>query len=93
MEETAASQLRYPPKEILLEYVLQTFTAVERLVLEIDENQFQMEEQPQPITEGVWTPGGTVVGAILAHLVHDSGHLGMMECLLGLQSGSGSAAV
>jgi hypothetical protein len=93
MEETAASQLQYPPKKVLLDYVQQAFSAVERLVLEIDEIQFYMEEQPQPITEGIWAPGGTVGGAILVHLIHNSRHLGMMECLLGLQSDSGSATV
>ena len=90
MDESAAAQLQFPPKEILLDYVNQAFAAVERLVLQIDEIQFQMEEQPQPITEGIWSLGGTVGDAIIAHLIHDSRHLGMMECLLGLQSGSGS---
>ena len=43
MEETAASKLRYPPKDILLKYINQTFTAVERLVLGIDENHWRSE--------------------------------------------------
>ncbi len=93
MDETAASQLKFPPKEILLDYVRQAFTAADTVVQAIDASQLQMEEQPQPITEGVWSPGGTVESAIMEHLIHDSRHLGMMECLLGLQTGAGSASV
>ena len=35
----------------------------------------------------------TVGGAFLIHLEHTARHLGAMELILGLQSGSGSATV
>ena len=93
MDEAAAARLKFPPKEILLDYVRQAFAAADRAVQAIDETQFLMDEQPQPMTDGVWEPGNTVGSAVMGHLVHDCRHLGMMECLLGLQSGAGSATV
>lgn len=93
MDESLAAQLEFPPKEILLDYVRQVFAKAQAAVEMIDEDQFTAEERPQPMTEEGWSPGGTVGSAVFEHLVHDHRHLGMMECLLGLQAGSGSATV
>jgi hypothetical protein len=93
MDESEAAQLVFPPKEILLAYVRQAFLAAEQAVHAIDEAQFLAKEQPQPMTEGIWSQGGTVGSAVMSHLTHAALHLGMMECLLGLQSGSGTASV
>jgi len=93
MDEAAAADLPFPAKQPLLEYVKKTFDAVEQALQAVDESDFGMEELPQPITEGIWSPGSVVGGAILSHLVHDNRHLGMMECLVGLQVGAGSATV
>jgi hypothetical protein len=93
MDEAEAARLVFPPKEILLDYVRQAFSAAEQAVSAIDEVQFMAAEQPQPMTEGVWSPGGTVGSAVMSHLTHAARHLGMMECLLGLQTGSGTASV
>jgi len=92
MDEATAAQLVFPSKDVLLDYVRRAFAAAEQAVNAIDEEQFLADEQPQTITEGIWDPGGTVGSAIFSHLVHDDRHLGMMECLLGLQKGSGSAS-
>jgi hypothetical protein len=92
MNEAIAAELNFPPKTVLLEYIRQAFAAAENAVRAVDETQFMLEEQPQPITEGIWGPGGTVGDAILGHMVHDYRHFGMMEYLLGLQTGSGSAS-
>jgi hypothetical protein len=93
MDEKEAAQLVFPSKEILLDYVRQAFLAAEQAVKAIDEVQFQAIEQPQPMTAGIWSEGGTVGSAVMSHLTHAARHLGMMECLLGLQAGSGTATV
>jgi hypothetical protein len=93
MEESAAARLVFPSKEILLAYVRQVFLAAEKAVHAIDEDQFLANEQPQAMTAGIWSEGGTVGSAVMSHLLHAARHLGMMECLLGLQSGSGTASV
>jgi hypothetical protein len=92
MSDEIAAQLSFPPKQELLEYAQQVFSLAECAVSAIDDDQFQAIEQPQPLTEGIWG-GGTVGDAILAHLIHDNRHLGMMECLNGLGTGSGTATV
>lgn len=93
MDESSAVRLEFPPKKILLNYARLAFAAAERALQAVDETQFITEEQPQPATEGIWESGGTVGSAIFSHLIHDSRHLGMMECLLGQQMDSGSATV
>ena len=93
MDEAVAATLPFPAKETLLEYVRRAFAAVELALQAVDEEQFHQPEQPQPLTEGIWQPGSTVGEAIMGHLVHDYRHLGMMECLLGLQARHGSATV
>jgi hypothetical protein len=85
MDEAAAANLRFPPKEILLGYVRQAFQAAEQAVRAIDETQFAAPEQPQPMTEGIWSEGGSVGSAIFSHLLHDCQHYGMMESLLSQQ--------
>jgi uncharacterized damage-inducible protein DinB len=92
MGDDVSARLPFPAKEIMLDYARNVFAAVERSVQAIDDEQFQAREQPQPATEGIWEDS-TVGDAILTHLTHTNRHLGMMECLLGLQGGSGSATV
>jgi hypothetical protein len=92
MHETIAAQLVFPPKAALLAYLRPAFAAVDGAVHAIDDQQFGAAEQPQPLTEGIW--GASTVGnAIVVHLVHDNRHLGMIECLAGIQAGSGTATV
>ena len=92
MSDDVARELRFPDKAELLAYVGKVFAAVEQVVKTIDEQQFQAAEQPQPLTEGIWGEG-TVGDAIMEHIVHDNRHLGAIECLYGLQTGSGTASV
>ncbi|HEU5102538.1 MAG TPA: DinB family protein [Roseiflexaceae bacterium] len=92
MDGDLAITLRFPDPRVLLAYARQAFAAAEHAVGAIDEQQFQATEQPQPLTEGIW--GGSTVGqAIVDHIIHDNRHLGMMECLLGFQTKSGTATV
>jgi DinB superfamily len=92
MPETIATGLMFPPKDTLLAYLQRAFAAVDRSLAAVDDQQFGEAEQPQPLTEGIW--GASTVGdAILTHLIHDNRHLGMLECLAGIQTGDGSATV
>jgi hypothetical protein len=92
MGDDVAGQLRFPAKEQLVAYMRQVFAAAERAVQSLDEEQFYAPEQPQPLTEGIWQEG-PVGNVILVHLTHDNRHLGMIECLRGLQLGSGTATI
>ncbi len=92
MPDEVAYRLTFPIKAELLGYVERTFAAVDHAVTAIDDDQFLASEQLQPMTEGIWGKG-TVGDALLSHLTHDNRHLGMMECLLGLQVQSGTATV
>src|SRR5262245_28194841 len=92
MSDDLATQLPFPANEALLAYLRQVFAAADQAVQAIDEEQFAATEQPQPLTEGIW--GESTVGdAVITHLTHENRHLGMMECLVGLQTGSGTATV
>jgi hypothetical protein len=90
MSDEVAQHLSFPPKTELLNYVEKVFKVTEQAVKCIDDEQFAAVEQLQPLTEGVW--GESTVGdAVLEHITHDCRHLGMMECLLGLQGQPGTA--
>jgi hypothetical protein len=92
MPDEVAANLPFPSKSELLAYLRQVFVAAEQAVKAIDEREFQAAEQPQPLTEGIW--GESVVGdAVVTHLTHTNRHLGMIECLAGLQTGAGTATV
>ena len=93
MDESQAAVLAFPSKENLVAYVGDAFQAVETAVKSLSEDDFLSQERCQPGVEEIWTEGSLVGGAIMEHLVHDLRHLGMMESLLGLQSGHGSATV
>lgn len=90
MPDAVATTLNFPAKAVLLDYIERAFALAEKNVQQIDEIQFQSIEQPQPLTEGIYAEG-TVGNAIMAHVTHINRHLGMMECLLGLQGTSGTS--
>jgi hypothetical protein len=90
MADEVALNLSFPPKDELLDYIGRAFARANEIISTISDDEFQMAEQPQPLTEGVWGEG-TVGEAVMSHLTHDCRHLGMMEALLGLQGVSGSA--
>lgn len=90
MPDAVATRLNLPRKDALLTYVGRVFDLAERAASAIDEQQLNSAEQPQPMTEGIYG-GGTVGDALMSHVTHASRHLGMMECLLGLQGQRGTA--
>lgn len=92
MPDDVALHLPFPARAELLDYMERSFVEAERVVKAIDDEQFIAFEQPQPLTEGIW--GEATVGeALLVHIAHANRHLGMMECLLGLQGRHGTATV
>jgi hypothetical protein len=93
MDESKAANLNFPQKTVLLDYVRRVFAAVDDTVRSITEDEFISLEECPPGNEDNWKPGGTVGSAIMEHLVHDSRHLGMIESLLGIQAGHGTATV
>lgn len=90
MADAYAVSLPFPPRAELLDYVSRVFDRAQQAARMIDDTQFQAVEQRQAMTEGIW--GESTVGdAVMSHTTHASRHLGMMECLLGLQGQRGTA--
>lgn len=82
----------WPPKEILLEYVRQTFEAVEHAISFIDEAQFEEIERSEFDNEymkGTMEESVTVGNAVMEHLVHTYHHLGEIYYLIGLMKQMG----
>jgi hypothetical protein len=91
MAPTTAVDL--PAKPMLLTYVQRAFAAAEQALEAIDDALFSESEQPQALTDGLRGADATIGGAIISHLVHENRHLGMIECLVGLQGQAGTATV
>jgi hypothetical protein len=92
MPDELAVRLIFPSKQRIIDYVERVVQQAEQVVSTIDEIEFEREEQPQPLTQGIFG-GGTVGAAVMSHVTHANRHLGMMEALLGVQTGRGSATV
>jgi hypothetical protein len=90
MDETLAGNLKFPAREVLLEYVQQSFGKIESTLKLLTDDDLASEERPQPGNEDSWKPGNLVARTIFVHIEHDMRHLGMIEFLVGLQSGHGS---
>ncbi len=85
-DETALT-LPVPQKDELLDYLRRSYAAVEQFVERLDErypNFENMDDELQKKLENIRLN-------LLVFLSHDCRHLGMMECLKGLQTGFGSA--
>jgi len=88
MDESIAAALRLPEKGRLLDYARRAFASAQQAVEQIDDNQFF------DVYEGLhgenWHDGH--IGPILiTWMTHDNRHLGMIECLVGVQGTFGSA--
>ena len=88
MADGVLSSLPFPPGETLLAYAEKTFAEADQAVGRVSDDQFHQMVQDRHGAE--WKEMG-VGGAILNWLVHDSRHLGMIECLLGAQGLRGTA--
>ena len=90
-DRNASDEPPWPPKEILLEYVRQTFAAVEHAISFIDEEQFEEIERSEFDNEYMketMEQSATVGNAVMEHLVHTYHHLGEIYYLVGLMKQS-----
>jgi hypothetical protein len=88
MDDQTAVALRMPGKDLLLDYARRAFAAAQHAVEGISDQDFYK------IYEGFhgenWL-GGQIGPIISTWMTHDNRHLGMIECLVGVQGIHGSA--
>ncbi len=88
MDEKTAVALRLPEKDLLLDYARRAFAAAQQAVARIGDTAFF------DVYEGLhgenWHDGH-IGPIVITWLTHDNRHLGMIECLIGVQGQSGSA--
>lgn len=88
MDEQSAAALRLPEKSRLLDYARRTFAAAHQAVAKISDDKFF------DVYEGLhgenWHEGH-IGPIVITWMTHDNRHLGMIECLVGIQGQSGSA--
>lgn len=87
LSDEIASTLPIPPKDELVDYLKRSYEALEVFIALLDERYptFDgLEEDLQRKLQNIRLN-------LLVFLSHDCRHLGMMECLKGLQTGFGSA--
>ena len=88
MDEKSAVALRLPEKGVLLDYAQRAFAAAQQAVAKIgDDAFFDVYE----CLHGENWHDGHIGPIIVTWMTHDNRHLGMIECLVGLQGRSGSA--
>lgn len=83
MDDDQAAHLPLPEKAVLIEYARRAFQAAEEAVARMPASQYGRANDQNP--------GETIAEILTSHMQHDARHLGMMECLLGLQGTHGTA--
>ena len=87
LSDEAAASLPIPDKQELLDYLYNSYKAIEVFVGLLDSRY----PNPDQLDEGLRKAVENIRLNLLEYLAHDCRHLGMMECLKGLQTGFGSA--
>ena len=87
ISDEAAAALPLPDKDELLAYLKDSYAAVETFVERLDSQYSNYEGTDEELRKKI----ELVRLNLLVFLTHDCRHLGMMECLKGLQTGFGSA--
>ncbi len=87
LSDEIAATLPIPPKSVLVDYLNRSYLAVEEFVALLDENFPNFENVDEELRKKL----ENIRLNLLVFLSHDCRHLGMMECLKGLQTGFGSA--
>jgi len=87
LSDEVAATLPIPPRDELLEYLRSSYTALEDFIELLDTHYSSFENLDEERTQKIQK----VRLNLLVFLTHDCRHLGMMECLKGLQTGFGSA--
>jgi hypothetical protein len=85
-DETAAN-LPIPKKEELLAYLRSSYEAIECFIESLDAKVPDFQNLEEELRNDI----EMIRRNLLVFLTHDCRHLGMMECLKGLQTGFGSA--
>jgi hypothetical protein len=87
LSDEVAASLPIPQKAELLAYLQNSYTALENFIELLDTRYATFEHLDEEVARKVQK----VRLNLLVFLTHDCRHLGMMECLKGLQTGFGSA--
>jgi hypothetical protein len=87
LSDDAAAALPVPPKAELLDYLRNAYEEIECFVELLDTKYSTFENLDEELKKKI----EMVRLNLLVFLSHDCRHLGMMECLKGLQTGFGSA--
>jgi hypothetical protein len=88
MADEALSSLPFPAGEALRKYADEAFTQADRAVGGLRDDELERKVKDR---HGAEWEEMTVGEAVLNWLVHDSRHLGMIECLLGVLGLHGTA--
>jgi uncharacterized damage-inducible protein DinB len=88
LSDDASASLRLPEKQVLLEYVRAAFAKAEQAVAGITDEDFDRIARDRHEVNG---PAVQIGEAILSWLKHENRHLGMIECMLGVQGRRGTA--
>jgi len=87
LSDEVAAVLPIPQKDELLDYLRRSYEAIECFVEQLDRKYPNFENVEEELKKKI----EMVRLNLLVFLSHDCRHLGMMECLKGLQTGFGSA--
>lgn len=87
LSDAVAATLPIPAKEELLGYLRDSYNAIECFIELLDSKYSTFENLDEELTKKI----EMIRLNLLVFLTHDCRHLGMMECLKGLQTGFGSA--
>lgn len=87
LSDEVASTLPIPPKNELINYLTRSYEALEEFIQLFDERYPTFENVDEELQKKLQN----IRLNLLVFLTHDCRHLGMMECLKGLQTGFGSA--
>ena len=87
LSDEVAANLPIPKKDELLGYLRNSYDAIEEFVELLDTKYAEFENTDEELRKKI----ERIRLNLLVFLTHDCRHLGMMECLKGLQTGFGSA--
>jgi len=87
LSDEIAANLPIPKKDELLGYLRSSYDAIEQFVETLDTKYADIENIDDELRKKI----ERIRLNLLVFLTHDCRHLGMMECLKGLQTGFGSA--
>jgi hypothetical protein len=87
LSDEVASTLPIPPKDELVDYLKRSYESLEGFIQLLDERYSTFDGVDEELQKKLQN----IRLNLLIFLSHDCRHLGMMECLKGLQTGFGSA--